>query len=116
EAHVHEDRISRLIDEAHVAVEANNHVGLEGLRYEILPVNIEDELKQSYLDYAMTVIIGRALPDSEAVKTLPAVAINRLQLAALTFMSLSKAAEIACNRIPLFAYGPELSEFRHRLR
>ena len=30
---------------------------------EIIPVNIEDELKQSYLDYAMSVIIGRALPD-----------------------------------------------------
>jgi DNA gyrase subunit A len=30
---------------------------------EIHPVNIEDELKQSYLDYAMSVIIGRALPD-----------------------------------------------------
>lgn len=30
---------------------------------EILSVNIEDELKQSYLDYAMSVIVGRALPD-----------------------------------------------------
>jgi DNA gyrase subunit A len=30
---------------------------------EIVPVNIEDELKQSYLDYAMSVIVGRALPD-----------------------------------------------------
>lgn len=30
---------------------------------EIHPVNIEDELKQSYLDYAMSVIVGRALPD-----------------------------------------------------
>ena len=30
---------------------------------EITPVNIEDELKQSYLDYAMSVIVGRALPD-----------------------------------------------------
>ena len=30
---------------------------------EILPVNIEDELKKSYLDYAMSVIVGRALPD-----------------------------------------------------
>lgn len=30
---------------------------------EILPVRIEDELKQSYLDYAMSVIVGRALPD-----------------------------------------------------
>ena len=27
------------------------------------PVDIEDELKRSYLDYAMSVIIGRALPD-----------------------------------------------------
>lgn len=31
---------------------------------EILPVNIEEELKQSYLDYAMSVIVGRALPDA----------------------------------------------------
>ena len=30
---------------------------------EILPVNIEEELKNSYLDYAMSVIVGRALPD-----------------------------------------------------
>jgi DNA gyrase subunit A len=33
------------------------------LAKEILPVNIEDELRQSYLDYAMSVIVGRALPD-----------------------------------------------------
>lgn len=33
------------------------------LAREILPVNIEEELKQSYLDYAMSVIVGRALPD-----------------------------------------------------
>ena len=30
---------------------------------DILPVNIEDELRKSYLDYAMSVIVGRALPD-----------------------------------------------------
>ncbi len=30
---------------------------------EITPVNIEEELKSSYLDYAMSVIVGRALPD-----------------------------------------------------
>ena len=30
---------------------------------DISPVNIEDELRQSYLDYAMSVIVGRALPD-----------------------------------------------------
>ena len=32
----------------------------EGIRE---PVNIEDEMKRSYLDYAMSVIVGRALPD-----------------------------------------------------
>ena len=30
---------------------------------EIVPVNLEDEMKRSYLDYAMSVIVGRALPD-----------------------------------------------------
>ena len=33
------------------------------LAKEIVPINIEDELKQSYLAYAMSVIVGRALPD-----------------------------------------------------
>src|SRR5210317_550958 len=36
---------------------------MSDLAKEISPVNIEDELKQSYLDYAMSVIVGRALPD-----------------------------------------------------
>ena len=31
---------------------------------EIIPVNLEDEMRQSYLDYAMSVIVGRALPDA----------------------------------------------------
>lgn len=30
---------------------------------EIIPINLEDEMRQSYLDYAMSVIVGRALPD-----------------------------------------------------
>ena len=30
---------------------------------ETIPVNLEDEMRQSYLDYAMSVIVGRALPD-----------------------------------------------------
>ena len=30
---------------------------------EILPISLEDEMKNSYLDYAMSVIVGRALPD-----------------------------------------------------
>ncbi|HSN69976.1 MAG TPA: DNA gyrase subunit A, partial [Steroidobacteraceae bacterium] len=34
-----------------------------GVAREILHVNLEDEMRQSYLDYAMSVIVGRALPD-----------------------------------------------------
>ena len=30
---------------------------------EVLHVNLEDEMRKSYLDYAMSVIVGRALPD-----------------------------------------------------
>src|SRR5207344_2159808 len=33
------------------------------LAREIIPVNLEDEMRKSYLDYAMSVIVGRALPD-----------------------------------------------------
>ncbi|NWO04038.1 MAG: DNA gyrase subunit A [Idiomarinaceae bacterium] len=36
---------------------------MSDLAREVSPVNIEDELKSSYLDYAMSVIVGRALPD-----------------------------------------------------
>ena len=31
---------------------------------EIVPINLEEELKESYLNYAMHVIVGRALPDA----------------------------------------------------
>jgi len=34
-----------------------------GFARELLHVNLEDEMRQSYLDYAMSVIVGRALPD-----------------------------------------------------
>ncbi len=36
---------------------------MSDLAKEITPINIEDELRSSYLDYAMSVIVGRALPD-----------------------------------------------------
>jgi DNA gyrase subunit A len=36
---------------------------MEQFAKEIIPVNLEDEMRQSYLDYAMSVIVGRALPD-----------------------------------------------------
>ncbi len=35
----------------------------DGENRNLIPVNIEDEMKRSYLDYAMSVIVGRALPD-----------------------------------------------------
>jgi len=36
---------------------------LSGGDRNLVPINIEDEMKRSYLDYAMSVIVGRALPD-----------------------------------------------------
>src|SRR5476649_1446809 len=36
---------------------------MSDLAREITPISIEEELKNSYLDYAMSVIVGRALPD-----------------------------------------------------
>ncbi len=36
---------------------------MEAFAKELLPINIEDEMKQSYMEYAMSVIVGRALPD-----------------------------------------------------
>ena len=38
--------------------------GVEITAKEIVPLDIEKEPKQSYLDYAMSVIVGRALPDA----------------------------------------------------
>ena len=31
----------------------------------IVTINIQDEMRRSYIDYAMSVIVGRALPDDE---------------------------------------------------
>jgi DNA gyrase subunit A len=38
-------------------------VTTEAFAKETVPVNLEDEMRKSYLDYAMSVIVGRALPD-----------------------------------------------------
>jgi DNA gyrase subunit A len=38
-------------------------LGGDGGGKNLIPINIEDEMKRSYLDYSMSVIIGRALPD-----------------------------------------------------
>ena len=43
----------------------------------IIPVSIEDEMKTAYIDYSMSVIVSRALPDVRAVSythlTLPTI-------------------------------------------
>jgi len=36
---------------------------MSDIKQSIVPVNVEDEMRHSYMDYAMSVIIGRALPD-----------------------------------------------------
>ena len=38
-------------------------LGGDGGHKNLIPINIEDEMRRSYLDYAMSVIVGRALPD-----------------------------------------------------
>jgi DNA gyrase subunit A len=36
---------------------------MAGTTAEILPISIEEEMRKSYLDYAMSVIVSRAIPD-----------------------------------------------------
>ena len=36
---------------------------MESIAKETLPISLEEEMRRSYLDYAMSVIVGRALPD-----------------------------------------------------
>jgi len=137
EAHLSEDKVTRAIEKAFAAVEGLSP-GSE-LAKEILPVNIEDELRQSYLDYAISVIVGRALPCDEAIRNIQtlsrraialfpflahrlaaALAIHLLSIAekacSALLLKLRKSAESALYGLPLFAYGPEVSEFRHRHR
>ena len=37
---------------------------VEQFAKETIPISLEDEMRRSYLDYAMSVIVGRALPDA----------------------------------------------------
>ena len=49
------------------AEDAEDDAPLQGsalsVAHELLPISLESEMKRSYLDYAMSVIVGRALPD-----------------------------------------------------
>ena len=42
----------------------NDHTSGDGAPSDIRPVSIPEEMKRSYLDYAMSVIVARALPDA----------------------------------------------------
>ena len=48
--------------EAPLEGEASPTAG-DAIAQELLPVSLETEMRRSYLDYAMSVIVGRALPD-----------------------------------------------------
>lgn len=144
EAHVQQDNITCAVNALAFIVEREN----AGSFVETTLVgNIEEELRQSYIDYVMSVIDGQALRTTKAIEVIRtqsrraaeflsryrgglatlrshgltvAMAIQRLQraprLTSILLLKLRKAANSACFRVPLFAYGPELSEFRHRLR
>src|SRR6185312_3660000 len=49
-------------DDSQIPLQGSGPANPEGAK-PFLPVNIEDEMRRSYLDYAMSVIVGRALPD-----------------------------------------------------
>lgn len=131
EAHIYQDKIARLTQEALESSEGD----LKGGTASIAVRGISKELLQAYDNYARVVISSRTTSFTEAIgailDSLRAVAghlsgskyylssaetIRLLKTELCKLMSLDKIAETACNRTPLFAYGPELSEFRHRLR
>jgi len=48
--------------ESRASTDSPGRLGVPGAA-NIVPINIEEEMRRSYLDYSMSVIIGRALPD-----------------------------------------------------
>ena len=46
---------------------------MDDIAKETIASNLEQEMRQSYLDYAMSVIVGRALPVSYTHLTLPTI-------------------------------------------
>ncbi|MCK9797451.1 hypothetical protein M1B34_06790 [Pseudomonas sp. MAFF 302030] len=158
EAVVRLDHIHHVIDEITAPKEGDDDSTL--VKGQILPFNLESELRFSYLDYAMTVICGRALDPGKAAGTLrrisrrvsmepcgligcleyerrcPTLTLRQLQKQALTaalailrldqaarnarisalLLKMLTSANAARYGFPLFAYGAELSEYRHRLR
>jgi hypothetical protein len=111
----------------------------------VLPPKVRDKLHACYLDYAITVVSELKCSPHEATSFIRGLSLRETRLrpyrshlfalcngitAALAIRILERAARSAANmllkfkkasdsalfRMPLFAYGPELNKFRHRLR
>ncbi len=146
---VHRDKVDARIDALLAQKERLDRIKFEGAdtfslsenEQRELQCNIEEDLRQSFLDYALSVVLERALPDIRdhlrgscerlrsryglgfylaGIYTLGLAAICRLvasaESCAVAALRLKKIAATACDRTPLFSYGPELCWFRHRLR
>ena len=50
-------------DSAETAAADDQPVALSGMEGRVEEIDLNDEIQRSYLDYAMSVIVGRALPD-----------------------------------------------------
>ena len=61
-------------DDTDIPEEAEDE-GPKGLPEGVSPITIEEEMKRSYLDYAMSVIVSRAIPDAVSYThlTLPTI-------------------------------------------
>lgn len=131
EAHIYQDKIARLTQEALESSE--NDQGSYSTK--ITSRGVCKELLETYNDLSLFVIESRTVCFTSAINSIlrslralhrtfsgsklrlgPAEAIKRLIVEVRRLVSFGEISEAASNRAPLFAYGPELSDFRHRFR
>jgi DNA gyrase subunit A len=79
-----------------MAEETENDNNLVPANDRIIPINIEDQMKSAYIDYSMSVIVSRALPDArDGVKQYTDVFfLLALDLGVTSVESLTKSARI----------------------
>lgn len=131
EAHIYQDKIARLTQEALESSE--NDQGSYSTK--IKSRGICKELLETYSDLSIFVIQSRVARITSAISSIlrslralnrtfsgstlhlrSAELIKRLTIEIRRLVSFGEISEAASNRAPLFAYGPELSDFRHRFR